>query len=630
MTHIIQISLSDLLPWDGNVRKTGAQEGLEELMASIQSHGLLQPLVIKPAPDKGKTKGKYHVVAGQRRLMALNGINYAKPVDCTVIAQDADATEISLVENTIRQQMHPIDQFHAFRQLQEAGSSPAEIAARFGYAESTVLKLLKLSRVSPKILDAYRAGELTLEHVQAFASSDDHERQEEVFADFNPDYNDADDIRAALKPEGDIPATDKRAAYVGIEAYVKAGGKIRPDLFTESTYLLDPQLLDELVTKKLAKSETKIRDEGWAWVEVVPDLSYEKRNKCDHLREDLILTPEQQEKYDALQAESEKLTNEWYDSEADDKPERLTEVEQAIEDIEDGAYGYKPEYLAIAGCFITLDHKGKIDILRGYVKPEDKPRLKALDKAQAAKDPEAVQAALDAPAQTKEKGMSASLIEELTKHRTAALCVALAQNPDVALATTVYTLAVETFRQDFHGAYSCLEVHGKSGNVYNHPKDTRAERDLETEERIVRDRIPAGDSLWQWCLEQDTSTLLNTLAFLVAQSVNAVRKKTDKADDSRLAHADMLAAALKLDMTLYFKPDAENYFGKIGKDMILADLKQITGSDPSPAQLKMKKSELAAAAAKVVGDTGWLPEILRGTFPTEKVKPIAKRKKRAA
>jgi ParB family transcriptional regulator, chromosome partitioning protein len=120
MTDIIQIPLSDLLPWEGNVRKTGAQEGLEELMASITAHGLLQPLVVKPATGK-KNTGKYFVVAGQRRLMAMNGINYAEPIPCTVIAEDADATEISLVENTIRQQMHPIDQFHAFRQMQESG-----------------------------------------------------------------------------------------------------------------------------------------------------------------------------------------------------------------------------------------------------------------------------------------------------------------------------------------------------------------------------------------------------------------------------------------------------------------------------------------------------------------------------
>lgn len=636
MTETILIPLNNLVTWDGNVRKTGAADNIEELMASIQAHGLLQPLVVKPAG--GKAKGKYHVVAGQRRLMALNGINYAQPVPCTVIAADADATEISLVENTIRQQMHPIDQFHAFRQLQESGSSPADIAARFGYAESTVLKILKLARVSPKILDAYRASDLTMEHVQAFASTDDTERQEQVFADFNPDYNDADDIRSELTPEGDIPATDKRALYVGIDAYVKAGGKIRPELFTEQQFLLDAELLDELAAQKLTKQKKKIAAEGWAWIEIVPDLSWEIKQKHGRIREDLILTPKQQEHYDTLQAEAEKLNDQWYESEGDtDKPERLIEVEAEIEKIEEGAYGYRPEEIAIAGCFITLDRQGKIDIERGMVKPEDKPRLKALAKAQnEGNDPEAVAAALSSPEESAgtgddKKGMSASLIEELTRHRTAALAVSLAQNPDVALATIVYTLAAESFRQDYTGLYSCLEIHGKSGNVYFHPKGTQAERDLENEEHIVRDRIPAADNLWQWCLQQDRDTLLNTLAFLAGQSVNAIRKKTDRPDDSRLEHADMLARALKLNMSLYFRPDAENYFGKISKDMILADIRDITGKEPSPAQMKAKKSELAAMASKLADGTGWLPTILRVPDDgAEDAKPKAMRKKRAA
>lgn len=630
MTHIIQIPLSDLLPWDGNVRKTGAQEGLNELMASIQAHGLLQPLVVKPAPDKGKTKGKYHVVAGQRRLMALNGINYEKPVDCTVIAENADATEVSLVENTIRQQMHPIDQFHAFRHLQEAGSSPADIAARFGFAESTVLKLLKLSRVSQKILDAYRAGVLNLEHVQAFASSDDIARQEQVFEDFNPDYNDADDIRTELQPEGDIPATDKRAIYVGIEAYVKAGGKTRSDLFTESTFLLDAALLDELATKKLAKSEKKLLAEGWAWVEIDPNLSWEKESRYGHVREEIILTPEQQEQYDALQAECETLTDAWYDSEADEKPERLTEVEQAIEDIEEGAYGYKPEQMAIAGCVLTIDRQGKIEIKRGMVKPEDKPRLAALEKAQAAKDPDAVQDALDTPAQPKEKGMSASLIEFLTAHRSAALKASLAVNPDIGLAAAVHAIAGGIF---FRGGRvsSCLSSYA-SQQYHSLAKDSPANDELDREENLWRDRIPGDEEhFWQWCLKQDRDSLIALLTYCTALSIDATQKKQDKPDCLRLQHAGMLAMALKLDMSLYFRPDADNYFSKISKDMILIDLKQITGNDPSPAQLKMKKGELAKLAEKTVDGTGWIPTILRDAHATaEQAIPKAIRKKRAA
>lgn len=228
------------------------------------------------------------------------------------------------------------------------------------------------------------------------SASDDIERQEQVFEDFNPDYNDADDIRSDLTPEGNIPATDKRAAYVGIEAYVKAGGKIRLELFTDQQFLIDVQLLNDLAEKKLAKSEKKIRDEGWAWVEIDPDLSWEKRNKYGRIYEGTIFTPEQQQQFDALQAEAGKLESEWYKSEADEKPEHLVTLEAEIEAMEDACRGWIPAEQALAGAIITIDRAGKVEIERGMVKPEDKARLKALEKAQEADDPEAVQAALDA------------------------------------------------------------------------------------------------------------------------------------------------------------------------------------------------------------------------------------------
>jgi ParB family chromosome partitioning protein len=91
----------------GNVRKTaGADTALAELAASIASHGLLQSLVVRKAK-----RGAYAVVAGGRRLAALQllaehgKIADDKLIECNVIADDADATEISLVENTVREQM---------------------------------------------------------------------------------------------------------------------------------------------------------------------------------------------------------------------------------------------------------------------------------------------------------------------------------------------------------------------------------------------------------------------------------------------------------------------------------------------------------------------------------------------
>lgn len=112
MTDLITIPLNKLAQWKGNVRKTASMEALEELIASLSSHGLLQSLVVRPAPTKGKTKGTYHVIAGQRRLMALQEmakrgtIQEDHPVSCHILRADASPEEISLAENTVRLEMH--------------------------------------------------------------------------------------------------------------------------------------------------------------------------------------------------------------------------------------------------------------------------------------------------------------------------------------------------------------------------------------------------------------------------------------------------------------------------------------------------------------------------------------------
>jgi hypothetical protein len=69
MTDTISIPLKKLLAWDGNVRKMDTDKGIDELAASIYAHGLLQSLVVRK--DK---RSKYAVVAGRRRLLALESL----------------------------------------------------------------------------------------------------------------------------------------------------------------------------------------------------------------------------------------------------------------------------------------------------------------------------------------------------------------------------------------------------------------------------------------------------------------------------------------------------------------------------------------------------------------------------
>jgi ParB family chromosome partitioning protein len=178
----LDIPLNKLLAWNGNVHTIEAEDGIDELAASITSVGLLENLVVTKQP-----RGKYAVVAGGRRLLALSklaadgAVKQTFPVPCRVVPEGADLTEIGLAENVIRKPMHPLEEFQAFRKLIEEGKSVADIAARFGVSESVVNRRLALARVSPVLLAEFRSGAINLELLQAFTLTDDHATQEAVW-----------------------------------------------------------------------------------------------------------------------------------------------------------------------------------------------------------------------------------------------------------------------------------------------------------------------------------------------------------------------------------------------------------------------------------------------------------------
>src|SRR5690606_12638208 len=131
-----------------------------------------------------------------------------------------EAKEASLAENTIREAMSPLDQFAAFQALVAEGRGPAEVAARFGVTETGARHRLRLARVSPKLLQAYGAGEMKLEQLQAFAITDDHARQETHWklAQNNAYYSEPQAIRRTLLQQ-EVSRHDPRVEFVGVETY---------------------------------------------------------------------------------------------------------------------------------------------------------------------------------------------------------------------------------------------------------------------------------------------------------------------------------------------------------------------------------------------------------------------------
>jgi ParB family chromosome partitioning protein len=600
------IPLNRLTAWQGNVRRTNADSGLDELASSIAAHGLLQSLVVRK--DK---KDRYAVVAGRRRLLALKSLAEAGTiakdfsVPCHVIGADANATEISLVENAVREQMHPADEFDAFLALIEDGMRPADIAARFGVTETVVQQRLRLARVSPVIIEAYRRGELSLAHVMAFAVSDDHAAQERVREELSDwQQEDPDTIRAALT-ESEITASDRRVQFVTLKAYEKAGGLLRRDLFAQDesgVFIQDVVLLESLVAKKLEKTAAALRRDGWKWVEVRSVFDYAEWSKCERrFPQPVPLSAEVQAELDALNEEYGRLNQtEWDDESGEDNP-RLEEVTARIDEIEDRESVFMPEIMAIAGAIVCIGHGGKPDTHCGYVRPEDRPKKASV----AIKDDGTVS---EMPVAATDR-LPSSLVESLTEHRTAAISAELMERPDIALAALVHSFAGQLFLKS-PSRNTCLEVH--LSRALGSVEGATASDAVQARFEQWGSRIPGtADDLLAWCLAQDREVLLDLLAFCVACSVDAVRTKSDNPGDNRFAHAGLLAQSLDLDMSKWFTPNAGNYFGKITKDVILAVLAGVKGA-VAPAWVKAKKSELAVIAEREVAGTGWLPEVLRG------------------
>jgi ParB family chromosome partitioning protein len=608
MTDTTSIPLSKLTAWDGNVRKTaGADTALAELAASIAAHGLLQSLVVR----NGK-KGKFSVVAGGRRLLALQQLaesgsieaDYAVP--CQVIASDADATEISLAENTVRESMHPADEFEAFRALIDKGTPVDDVAARFGITTRTVEQRLKLARVSPVIIGSYRAGELTLAQVMAFAVSDDHAAQEQVFDQLSEYNDDSDDIRATLT-ESEISANDRRVQFVTLKAYEKAGGGVRRDLFAEGddgVFILDPVLLDQLVTKKLDKTAKQVAKEGWKWVEVRNRFNWGDWNDCQRCHPEAAPLPaEWQQELDTLNAEYDCLC----DTEAeltDEQTARLDAITARCDEIEDREKIWHPDTVAIAGAIVSIGHDGEPEINRGFVRPEDKPNqpTKTVERI----NDDGSMGTIEVP---ETSPLPASLIENLTAHRSAIIAACLQDSPSVALAAVVHTLALQT-HYDGRAGDTCLMVSASSQSLHRVEQSTAFEV-LDRARTQWGDRLPGNPAeLFAWCLAQDTDTLLGVLAYCVSHTVNAVQGKGDRPDSERFVHADGLAEALSIDMAAWFRPTAENYFARISKTAILEALKEVKGAT-APAWDKAKKADLAAIAEREIAPTGWLPVPLR-------------------
>jgi len=551
---LAQLPLNRLVPSRANVRRTGAKDGLDELAASIAAHGLRQNLNVRAVEGSDR----FEVVAGGRRLAALKRL--AKegllpkdaPIPCAVLGPDDDASEISLTENVTRLAMHPDDQFEAFRQLADKGLPTEDIAARFGVTPAVVERRLKLARVSPKLRAAFRKGDLTLEDMMAFAISDDHAAQEEVFRTLASWNRSPREIRESLTAEA-LPLTHPIARFVGAEAYIAAGGPILRDLFAtdDTAFMTDRPLAMRLAEEKLDAAVAAVSAEGWKWVRAETERDYNTR-------------------YGRV-----------FPLDGDEEDEEA-----------DRPLAYDPEDIARAGAILRIGYDGDLSIERGLVHPDDIEREEPEDGDRPERDPSA---------------LPASLVAELTAHRTAALRVELAANPATALAVVVHGLLVALRTPSTESA---LAVKLSSEKLERHAKalaDCPAHEAFANLDARWEAALPPEPEDWfGWCLAQPQPMLLDLLAFLTASGLNAVQGKFDRETSPRLTHADQLAEALALDMGRHWQASADGFVSRLTKAQMLIAVRE-AGVPLQVSIGAMKKQDAARYVAGALHGTGWLP-----------------------
>ena len=153
-------------------RKMFDDEELEALSESIRTHGILQPLVVRPVGDR------YQLVAGERRLRAAQAAGFGEVPVHVVDFNDQQILEAALVENIQRTDLNPIEKAQGFHDyLQRFHMTHEQLASRLGLDRSTVTNLVRLLELPAEVQSAVRVGQITAGHARALLAVTDRQRQ---------------------------------------------------------------------------------------------------------------------------------------------------------------------------------------------------------------------------------------------------------------------------------------------------------------------------------------------------------------------------------------------------------------------------------------------------------------------
>jgi len=164
---LVPLSLIDANP--AQPRTSMRAEALDQLARSIQESGVVQPILVRPAPN-----GRYQIIAGERRFRAAQKLGL--PTIPAVVRPVADdrLLEFALVENIQREELTPIEEAQALRWLQdELGLTQEALAVKVGKDRATITNTLRLLRLPAEVREELQRGTLSAGHARALLAVED-------------------------------------------------------------------------------------------------------------------------------------------------------------------------------------------------------------------------------------------------------------------------------------------------------------------------------------------------------------------------------------------------------------------------------------------------------------------------
>ncbi|MBC8549726.1 MAG: ParB/RepB/Spo0J family partition protein [Candidatus Brocadiales bacterium] len=220
---IMRVNLADIQPNEAQPRKEFVQSQMENLISSIQEHGILQPIIVRPT-----SKG-YKIIAGERRWRAATQLGLKEIPAIVKTADSLKTIELALVENIQREDLNPMEKATAYSELKiNFGLTQEQIATKVGQDRSTVANTIRLLDLPEEVQGLVSRGTISMGHARSLLSLKDQARQIELGERIATDGLSVRDV--------ELIVSDKKAPLPSTE---EASGSRPKPLTTKSPHILD-------------------------------------------------------------------------------------------------------------------------------------------------------------------------------------------------------------------------------------------------------------------------------------------------------------------------------------------------------------------------------------------------------